>query len=304
MNRDVEKILKEFKNSPYKLRMGAKKLAKWHKVSEDAVREARRIIQQEVVPKEVKVLILDIETSPMKAWVWRRWRENIYLDQTIQEWFMLSWSGKWLGEDKAFGYVLTPEEVKWEDDYRILVELQKVLNEADIVVAHNGNKFDIPKINTRFILNGINPPYPYRQIDTLETAKKQFGFSSNSLDAIATFFGIENKDPHDFELWKSCMEGDAKSLIRLLKYNKKDVEILEKVYLRMRPWIKNHPNINVIIDSKEPVCPYCGSSHIEQAGEESYNTQHYKYPVYRCTKCNAVFRSKNRISNRQYVTSI
>lgn len=77
------------------------------------------------------------------------------------------------------------------------------------MIAHNGKKFDIPKINTRFIINGLNPPSPYKQIDTLEVARKQFGFSSNSLDALATFFGFDNKDPHDFILWKSCLNGDV-----------------------------------------------------------------------------------------------
>lgn len=304
MTKEVEKILKEFKANPYKVRMGAKKLAKWHKVTVEDVREARRILRAQTTPRKARILILDIETSPMKAWIWRRWKENIYLDQTIQEWFMISWSGKWLGEDETIGFVLTPEEVKEENDSRLLVELHKVLNEAEIVVAHNGNKFDIPKINTRFILNGLNPPYPYRQIDTFEVAKKQFGFSSNSLDAIATFFGIENKDPHDFMLWKHCMEGDEDSLVRLLKYNKKDVDILEKVYLKMRPWIKNHPNVNVITNSTEKMCPHCGSTSVELKEDGAYNTQHYKYPVYRCTQCGAIFRSKDRVSNKQNCTSI
>lgn len=297
---NVEKILKEFKENPYKVRMGAKKLAKWYKVSIEDVREARRLLRNKVKP-QAKVLILDIETSPMKAWVWRRWRENIYIDQTIQEWYMLSWSGKWLGSTEAFGYVLTPEEISKEDDFRILKELHDALNEADIVVAHNGKRFDIPKINTRFILSGLTPTSPYKQIDTLDVAKKQFGFSSNSLDAIATFFGFDNKDPHDFMLWKECLEGDAASLERLLKYNKKDVEILEQVYLKMRPWIKNHPNVNVILDTQ--TCPHCGGTSMEKL-QSTYSTQHYQYPVYKCSKCGAVFRSKERVSDKQNYTSI
>lgn len=247
---------------------------------------------------------MDIETTPMKAWIWKRWKENIYLDQTLQEWFMLSWSAKWLGEEEAFGYVLHPDEVEQEDDSRLLIALHKVLDEADIVVAHNGNKFDIPRINTRFILNSLTPPSPYKQIDTYDVARKQFGFSSNSLDAIATFFGIDNKDPHDFELWKECMEGNQDSLIRLLKYNIKDVLILEKIYLKLRPWIKNHPNVNVITNSMVNVCTHCGSSNIEKIPDSSYNTQAFKYPVYRCKDCGAIFRSKYKISNKQEFTSI
>lgn len=306
MNKNVEKALKAFEKSPYRVTMGAREQAKRLHVSVEDIIEARRMFRNKPTQpvKKAKILILDIETSPMKAWVWRRWKENIYLDQTIQEWFMISWSAKWLGEDNTFGYVLTPEEIHKENDFRILFELWKVLNEAEIVIAHNGNKFDIPKINTRFILNNLTPTSPYRQIDTLEVVKKQFGFSSNSLDALATFFGIENKDPHDFQLWKECLEGNEDSLKRLLKYNNKDVEILEKVYLKLRPWIKNHPNTNVITDSKVPVCPICGSNHIARMTNDSYNTQHYKYPAYRCTKCNAVFRGKDRISEKKNFTTI
>lgn len=109
MTENVSKVLNDFKANPYKVRMGAGKLSKMYKVTPDQVREARRLYRGASNSK-VRILILDIETSPMKAWVWRRWKENIYLDQTIQEWFMISWSGKWLGED-TFGYVLTPEEM-------------------------------------------------------------------------------------------------------------------------------------------------------------------------------------------------
>ena len=303
MNSNVEKVLKAFRSNPYRIKMGAKTQAKRLKVQVEDIIEARRIFRNPRTTK-TRILILDIETSPMKAWVWRRWKENIYLDQTIQEWFMLSWSAKWLGEPETFGCVLTPEEIRKEDDFRILLELYKALNEADIVVAHNGKHFDIPKINTRFILNNMTPVSPYRQIDTLEVARKQFGFSSNSLDALATFFGFENKDPHDFKLWKDCLDGDEKALERLLLYNMKDVEILEKIYLKLRPWIKNHPNTNVIEDSDVPSCPVCSATSIALVRDKSYNTQHYKYPVCRCQSCGAIFRSKKRISSKKDFTSI
>lgn len=297
---NIEKVLRIFKTKPYTIRMGAKKLSKQFRLPEEDFRRARDILRN-TPHKDVKILILDIETSPMKAWVWRRWKETVHLSQTIQEWFMLSWSGKWLGE-KSFGFVLTPEEINNEDDSRILKELHSTLNEADIVIAHNGKKFDIPKINTRFILNNLPPTTPYRQIDTLEVAKKQFGFSSNSLDALATFFGFDNKDPHDFELWKSCLEGNREELQRLLNYNKKDVEILEKIYLKLRPWIKSHPNINVI-EGKE-VCPYCGASHYVSMDNKYYMTQHYKYPVFRCLNCGGIFRIKTKASTKKEITAI
>lgn len=131
--------------------------------------------------------------------------------------------------------VLTPEEVIKEDDSRIVKNLWKLLDEADIVIAHNGKRFDIPKINSRFILNGCPPPSFYKQIDTKEVASRNFGFSSNKLDALAGYFNIRHKDDTDFDLWVRCLKGDKKALQYMEKYNIGDIEILEKVYLKLRP---------------------------------------------------------------------
>ena len=117
--------------------------------------------------KYPKILIFDIETSPMASYTWGRWKQNVSLDQTISEWFMLSWSAKWLNNPNMMSDALTPEEVSREDDARITRSIWHLLNEADIIIAHNGVKFDTPKLNSRFIINGLMPPTPYRQIDTL-----------------------------------------------------------------------------------------------------------------------------------------
>ena len=102
----------------------------------------------------------------MKAYVWKRWKENISLDQTISDWFCLAWSAKWLYKDEILGSVLTPEEIEKEDDSRIMGELWNLMNEADVVVTHNGNKFDIPRINSRFLINDFPPYTPVFSVDT------------------------------------------------------------------------------------------------------------------------------------------
>ena len=237
-----------------------------------------------------KILILDIETTPIKAWVWSRWKQNIYLDQTISEWFMLTWSAKWLFSNKILSARLTKQEVLAEDDSRIVQEIWKLINEADIVVAHNGLAFDEKKLNARFLLNGLKPTAPYQSIDTKLIAAKQFGFSSNKLDALAGYFGINVKLDTDFELWAKCMDGDEKSLKYMEEYNRHDVEILEEVYLRMRPWMRSHPNIGLYLDTENPVCSACGSTHIHQ--EEDYVTMVGKYPTYICDDCGAYSRSR------------
>ena len=300
----VYNIIKEH---PYMLNMGKGLLAKRLKTTPEIVIKAKALIRRNQTPKEERkiprILILDIETVPMKAYVWKRWKENISLDQTISEWFILCWSAKWLNNEYTYYDNLTPEEIKEENDYRILSSLYNLLDEADIVIAHNGSHFDIPKINSRLIVNGFNPPSPYKQIDTLDVAKKQFGFSSNKLDALATYFGIENKNETNFNLWKKCLEGDKEAIDYMVKYNINDVEILEKVYLRLRPWIKNHPNMSIYNDNKL-VCSCCGSAKLEPIKDSTYDTNISKFPIFRCKNCGAISRSRVSVNTKPSIVSI
>ena len=206
---DIEKVLKLFREKTYLVIMGAGKISKRYNVSVEDVMAARKIIHAEKKKKnKANILIFDIETAPLKAYVWRRWNQNIYLDQTISEWYMICWSAKWLGSKEVFSECLTPNEIKIESDDRIVKKLWTLIDQADIVIAHNGKRFDVPKINSRFIMAGLPPTSSYIQIDTKEVAAKQFGFSSNKLDALAGYFNIEHKDDTDFELWVNCMNGD------------------------------------------------------------------------------------------------
>lgn len=270
--------------------MGAKKVSKLYNISVDEIMKARKIYHYEKnIRKEVKILIFDIETSPLLAWVWRRFKQNIYLDQTVKEWFMICWSAKWLGSEEVLSECLTPEEILKEDDKRITKELWSIIDQADIVIAHNGKKFDVPKMNSRFILAGLPPTSSYIQIDTKEIAAKQFGFSSNKLDALAGYFDIELKDDTDFELWKRCLKGEQEALDYMENYNRKDVTILEQVYLKLRPWIKNHPNIGLYLEEDNIVCPTCGSKHLSEDNSFHYTSVN-KYKVMRCDDCGAVSR--------------
>ena len=295
MNETTQKLLKLFKDKPYVINMGAGKISKRYHCSIEDVKQARIVhynnIKKEIPKKRnVNILILDIETSPLKAYVWSRWRQNIYLDQTISEWFMLCWSAKWLGEEEVFGERLNKQEVLHENDKRITTSLWKLLDQADIVIAHNGKRFDIPKINSRFLLNELPPPSPYKQIDTKEVSAKQFGFSSNKLDALLIYFGEERKLDTDFELWVKCMNGDEEALEYMLTYNKKDVTQLEKVYLKLRPYIKGHPNIGVYTMLEENQCGHCGSTSLISNGTTFTNISQYN--TYRCTDCGAISRSR------------
>lgn len=302
---EIQRLVEQFLSKRYLLEMGRNKIAKQLKANVEDVLIAKKLARKSLLTKNgstnftklPKILIFDIETSPMRAYVFSRWKQNIYLDQTISEWFTLSWSAKWLFSPEIMSSRLTGDEVKHESDGRIVAELWKLIDEADIVVAHNGVSFDEKKINARFLLNGLPPASPYQIIDTKLIAAKQFGFSSNKLDALAGYFGLKCKMDTDFELWARCMDGDEKALEYMEEYNRHDVELLEEVYLRLRPWIKAHPNVALYIESEVPVCSACGSEHLTYAGE--YYTQTGRYDTYRCS-CGALSRVRTSNIDKKY----
>lgn len=255
---------------------------------------------KELVKKDArlpKILIFDIETAPMSAFVWKRYKENVSLEQTISESFMLCWSAKWLYEEEVFGDALTPIEAVVESDARIVKSLYDLISQADIIVAYNGRNFDIPYMNQRFLVHGYPPYAPVQVIDPYETAKSVFRFSSNKMDHIATELGLQNKIKTDFNLWKSCMQGDKKALEDMLKYNKQDVVVLEEIYCRMMPWIKGHPNISNYFDDKLR-CTRCASENIKKLDKFFY-TPSGKYELYRCTNCGSIFRGKKNLNKEK-----
>jgi len=248
---------------------------------------------KEQINTSARVLVLDIETAPIRAFVWGIWNQNVSLNQIQSDWFCLTWAAKWLFEDKVYSAKITPKEVLKQDDKRIIQGIWKLVNQADIVIAHNGEKFDIPKLNSRFILNGLQPPLPYQQIDTLKHIRRQFGFTSNKLDYVNKLLNLERKtDTGGFELWEKCMAGNQEALNLMESYNVNDVRILEETYLHIRAWIKPHPNMGLfILDEGQHRCPSCGSDEMKEMGKNYYTTASV-YESMRCGNCGATARKR------------
>ena len=307
-NMNKEQLQEYFKTHRNSIKIGASELAKrTHSSIKDvyaAKEEFRKSSPSNSSKKNPKILIFDIETAPVKAFVWKMWKENISLDQIINDWFVICWSAKWLGSTNIMGECLTPKEIKKEDDKRVVKALWKLFDEADIIIAHNASRFDIPKMNARFLYHNLVPPTPYRVIDTLEVAKKQFKFTSNKLDALADFFGFPRKLNTDFNLWKDCLDGKESALKYMFKYNKYDVELLEAVYLKLLPWIHNHPNLSNYLDTNNTVCSNCGSSHMELIKNSYYKTQVGTFQLYRCKDCGAISRGRLSITPKPKTVSL
>jgi len=209
--------------------------------------------------KKLKILLLDIETAPHQVYVWGMWDQNVQLDRLIEHGRTLCWAAKWYEDDTVYF------NTEVGGRRRMIRRIHKLMNEADIVVTYNGLKFDIPTLNNEFIKYGLDPIRPNKHIDLLRTAKSQFRLASNKLSFIAEYLNLGSKVQHKgFQLWTGCLAGNLDDWETMVDYNIGDVELLEKVYTRLRPWVKNHPD--VAVENQEEHCAACGSSNIQRRG--------------------------------------
>lgn len=251
-----------------------------------------------------KIGTLDIETFPNLVYTWGLWNVNVGLNQIVRDWSIASFSFKWLG-DKHVQYADARGNPL--DDRHLLSMLWEILDEADIIIAQNGIKFDAKKINARFIELGFPPPSPYKIIDTMVEAKAVAQFTSNKLEWLSNHLTnvpkSQHKDFPGFELWTQCLADNPKAWDTMHKYNDRDIVATEALYLKLRPWIKGHPNINAYDDADihtEHACPNCGGTHFEKRGF-AY-TQTGKYQKLHCMSCGAWSRTRytlNSIAKRK-----
>lgn len=217
--------------------------------------------------KKPRVLLFDIETFANQAFVWGKYEQNVIAYK--KEWFMLSFAYKWLG-DKKTQVLSLPDFSSYknnkEDDRLLVGALWALFDQADIIIAHNGNSFDIKKANARFIYHKFAPPSPYKTIDTKLVAKRYFNFNSNKLDDLGNYFGLGRKiDTGGWELWEGCWKGEKKAWKLMCKYNIQDVVLLEKVYYKMLPYMDNHPNM-ALLNGETTGCPNCSSLSVVKEG--------------------------------------
>jgi uncharacterized protein YprB with RNaseH-like and TPR domain len=180
----------------------------------------------------MKILMLDIETTPIKAYVWGLWDQNVSIDQIIEPTEMLCFGARWLGSKKVIF-----KSVHHDGKTAMLEELHKLMNEADVLVGWNSAAFDHKHINREFLENGMQPPSPVKDLDLMSVTKANFQFPSNKLDYVAQRLGVGAKVKHSgFSLWIKCMEGDAKAWAEMKKYQVQDVNLLIDLYYELLPW--------------------------------------------------------------------
>ena len=285
-----KKLSEEFNVSERTIRNWAYSLGLTRKAKEDNSNTTIEKVQEN--NHHAKVLVFDIETAPLAGYLWSIWKFSLgfNMDMLESDWFMLTWSAKWLFDEKVMADKLTPKEALEQNDKRIVTSLWALIEEADIIIAHNAVKFDEKKMNTRFLLHGLPKPMPYRVIDTLQHAKKRLAVTSNRLDYLGKFFGLGGKiDTGGWELWDRCVKGDGEALEKMELYNIRDIKLLEDVYLKMRPYIQPHPNMGLFITEDEEACPTCGETEdLERGG--LYTTSVNTYEAIRCKRCGSIGR--------------
>ncbi len=237
-----------------------------------------------------KILLLDIETAPHRVYAWGLWGQDIFLDQIEAPGYTLCWAAKWLGAGEKMMFA----SVHTAGRKRMLKNIYSLINEADIVIHYNGTKFDMPTLNKEFLLEGWSPPASYKQIDLLTTARRQFRLASNKLDWVARTLGFGEKTKHKgMMLWRDCMAGDDAAWKIMERYNKRDVVLLEKVYLALRPWVVNHPNVALYSGETRPACTNCGSLKVVKRG--FYYAKTLRYQRFSCNDCGANMRQRKSV---------
>lgn len=240
--------------------------------------------------EQLKVLVLDIETSPLLVYAWDLKDQNFSLSNLAQDWHLMGFAAKWLGAAPSKTVYHDQRNAKQLDnDRELLTVLWKLLDEADIVITQNGVNFDSPKINARFIMHGMNPPSPYRHLDTYQIAKRSARFTSNKLeyltDKLCTKYKkLKHTKFPGLSLWINCIKGNLKAWNEMRRYNIHDVLSTEELYLKLRAWApENAPDVFFGADPMHQ-CRVCGRAG-RMTARGTRVTKRFKFRRYQCQEC-------------------
>lgn len=246
--------------------------------------------------RKLNVILFDIETAPMTAYVWGRRDINVALNQIKSDWFVLAFAAKKLGAPASeMVYHDQRHEKNISNDKKLLRKIWKLLDEADVVITHNGKRFDSRKLNARFILNGMKPPSPYKHFDTLSLVRNVADFTSASLEYLTTklckkYKKLSHSKYPGMELWKACLDGKKRVWKEMEIYNKHDVLSLEELYYKLLPWAPQSAPAMFVIHDPSLGCKACGSTKMHREGFSYYaksKTQRWK-----CIKCGTWVQGK------------
>jgi len=220
---------------------------------------------------KAETLYLDIETTPLGVWSWMPYGKNWRMIELLVPWSILCVAAKWEGKKTEIYSIwdyknFKPLVERYEDgsillrkpnDKELVKTIHGLYDEAHIIIGHNVKAFDTKKIVSRFLAHKLPPPSPYTQIDTLTEHRKIAAPTSHKLDDLVQSYGLGRKLPHEgFPLWMGAMEGKQSAINKMERYCKRDVDVGNKLYKYLGPWMENHPSLNVFT-GQPMACPFC-----------------------------------------------
>ncbi|PZF83224.1 hypothetical protein C1I92_13180 [Jiangella anatolica] len=230
----------------------------------------------------------DLETSPHATYTWGLFQQNVGLNQIEKPGEVICFAAQWADSKKVEFH-----SVHHDGKEAMLQAAWDLINEADALVSWNGKAFDSKTMNKEFLLAGMSPPAPIKEIDLMLAARKQFRLASNKLEFVSRALGLPGKVQHEgFQLWLDCMAGDEKAWARMKRYCIQDVKLLKPIYEKLLPWLPAHPNVN-LYDGTEG-CPKCGSDHVQKRGLKATNVSLFQQ--YQCQECKSWFQGGKRIA--------
>lgn len=235
-----------------------------------------------------RILVLDIETKPTKAYVWQAFKATIGVNQIIEPGNIICFGAQWLGNRDVEFYS------DWADGHRGMIEQAfRLISEADAVITYNGDKFDIPILNGEFLRELGSLPPTITSIDILKTIKYKLRLFRNNLAFVGPYMDVGLKMKHEgFELWIKVMEGNVPAQKRMERYCKQDVRLTGRLYMKIRPIITNHPHMGTV---KSTACGACGSTRVQSRGWR--RTRAFRIQRMHCQNCASWFDGrKERMS--------
>lgn len=251
--------------------------------------------------KKPKIVVFDLETL-------------MDLPEIAKKYAGISqWPGKSMGADLnsiiSFGYKIIGEgpaqciniwdfDPNWaqnvNDDTALLHFISDTIgDDTDALVTHNGKRYDIKMLNARLAKRGLHPIQDIPHIDTCAVAKRAFKLSSNRLNDLAEFLGVEGKmQTGGWGLWVDVLNGSEEAANKMSDYCKQDVEATHSIMQKLLPHIKNMPNANMFMEDKAQVCPTCGSTNIQKHGIRRTKTTTYQR--YRCNECGSTSQANKQ----------
>lgn len=234
-----------------------------------------------------KILFFDIETSPCIGLFWRTgFKISVGHDSIVKERAIMCICWKWAGNPKVHSL----EWSKKQCDKAMLKKFSKVLLEADAIVGHNGDAFDVKWINGRIMFHGLDPLGKLPTEDTLRMSRACANLNSHKLDYLGQYFGLGGKDKTSYEWWKEILLNKSeKHMALMVKYCKQDVVLLEQVYNRISPYATHRINKAILAgNDRHTACKACGKDSTIKYG--THTTTAGRYQKMKCTSCGHVFR--------------